>query len=401
MSDSPAEPQFPPGYMEADRGSQVIAASSFILVLTTILLAMRLYARSLTKAARGWDEFLLVPSYMCLIGLLICLYLDVIYGGLGRHTAAVVAEDPNQMVVFAKLLYVLDWFYVPSNCMSRISVVALYLRIFTSKFYRGICWFVIAFLIGNMLSTIIAAQLECVPLEYTWNKALPGGGTCFDQILWYEISNIPNVVGDLMILVLPIPTVWGLKASTGRKLGIAMVFFMGSIGLFASCMRTGVFFRDSEMFRTDATWATEAFSWTAVECGMYFSAACLIGMRPLFSKLPRWLRDRILHPSDRGNSTLEARSGTGTALSFKRSHHGHGLGHRPYLNLSSGRNGTGTDTTPGEATQLKSMNGVMTSTVISPRGSGFEDDEIRNLVKDDGDIRIQTRIEVKSDRGGY
>ncbi|KAI9036750.1 cytochrome P450 [Aspergillus affinis] len=399
MSDSTAEPHYPPGYLEEDRSSQVIVASSFILVLTTILLAMRLYARSLTKAVRGWDEFLLVPSYICLMGLIVCLYCDVIYGGLGRHTASVMAEDPKMMVTFAKLLYILDWFYVPSNCLSRISVVALYLRIFTSKLYRGICWFAIAFLIANMLSTIIAAQLECVPLAYTWDKTLPGGGKCFDQILWYEVSNIPNVVGDLMILVLPIPTVWGLKASAGRKLGIAMVFFMGSIGLFASCMRTGVFFRDSEMFKTDATWATESFSWTAVECGMYFSAACLIGMRPLFSKLPRWLRDRILHPSDRGNSTLEARSGTGPAHSFKRSHHRH----RPYLNLSSGRNGTGTDpeAAQGEATQLTSMNGVMTSTVVSPRGSGFEDDEIRNLVKDDGDIRIQTRIEVKSDRGGY
>ncbi|KAK1145155.1 hypothetical protein N8T08_004588 [Aspergillus melleus] len=387
MSNSSADvPQYPPGYMEANRGNQVLAATSFILVLSTILLAMRLYARSLTKASRGWDEFLLVPSYMCVMGLSICLYLDVIHAGLGRHAASVVAEDPNKMVIFFKLLYTLYWFYVPSNAMSRISVVALYLRIFTGRLYRAICWIVIVLLLGCMVATIIAAQLECFPLAYTWDKSIPGG-RCFNQMLWYELTNISNVVGDLIILVLPIPTVWNLKASTGKKAGIAVVFLTGSIGLFASGMRTGIFFRDSHIIETDPPWATEPFSWTAVECGMYFCAACLIGLRPLFARLPRWLRDRIMHSTDRGITRQDPRFVTG--LSFKKGH-----SDRPYSTLSGGRNNS-----PGQATQLRSMT-AMTSTVVSPRGSGFDDDSVRNLVVDDGDIRIQTRIEVKSDRSG-
>ena len=65
---------YPPGYLEVDHGGNVIGAASFILVFTTILLVLRLYARTLTKASWGWDEFLLAPSYLCLIGLLICLY---------------------------------------------------------------------------------------------------------------------------------------------------------------------------------------------------------------------------------------------------------------------------------------------------------------------------------------
>lgn len=96
MSDSSAEPpQFPPGYLEANEGNQVIAAASFILVLTTILLAMRLYARSLTKATRGWDEFLLVPSYMCLVGLIICLYCRCAFSkstGLWSISSVTVAQ---------------------------------------------------------------------------------------------------------------------------------------------------------------------------------------------------------------------------------------------------------------------------------------------------------------------
>ena len=152
----------------------------------------------------------------------------VLRAGLGRHTVAVIREDPTKLELMLKLLYILDWFYVPANALSRISVVLLYLRIFTSKTARICSWIVIAFLIGNCLSTIIAAQLECIPLAFTWDKSI-SGGQCFDQLLWYKLSNIPNVVADVAILLLPIRTVYFLKASMMRKLGISVVCLMGSM----------------------------------------------------------------------------------------------------------------------------------------------------------------------------
>lgn len=65
---------YPSGYMEVNHGGRVIGAVTFILIFTSALLILRLYARSLTKATRGWDEFLLVPSYLLMLGLFICLY---------------------------------------------------------------------------------------------------------------------------------------------------------------------------------------------------------------------------------------------------------------------------------------------------------------------------------------
>lgn len=137
-------------------------------------------------------------------------------------------EDPNMISKYALMLYILDWFYVPSNMLSRVSVVILYLRIFTDKWARAACWAVIGFLVANCLATIIAAQLECTPLRFAWDKTIIGG-RCFDQILWYQLSNFPNIVGDVLIMVLPIKTVWGLKASFARKAGIATVCLTGSM----------------------------------------------------------------------------------------------------------------------------------------------------------------------------
>ena len=148
--------------------------------------------------------------------------------GAGRHIQYVMSEEPEAFQLSLKLLYILDWFYVPSNMLSRVAVVALFLRIFTSKTARICCQLVMAFLVGNCVATIIAAQLECTPLAFTWDKSIPGGH-CFDQITWYQVANLPNVIADVCILCLPIRPVWTLKASIARKAGIAFVCLTGSM----------------------------------------------------------------------------------------------------------------------------------------------------------------------------
>ncbi|KAI1389364.1 uncharacterized protein F4822DRAFT_198327 [Hypoxylon trugodes] len=299
----PSPDQFPPGYLEENNGGRVIAAATTILVITTILFALRLYARSLTSAARGWDDHVLIPAYILLLGLIGSLYAEVLQAGLGRHVASVMMEDPKKVNRYLMLLYILDWFYVPSNMLSRVSVVVLYLRIFTDKWARIACYAVIGFLVANCLATIIAAQLECTPLAYTWDRSIQGG-KCFNQLLWYQLTNFPNILGDVLIMILPIRTIWGLKASVPRRAGIAAVCLTGSIGMIASCVRTSVFYTKGDVILNDPTFADEAFSWTAIECGMYFSAACLIGMRPLYSRLPAFLKTRFPNATEKVEGAL-------------------------------------------------------------------------------------------------
>jgi len=167
-------------------------------------------------------------QFQCLLLTLSPFIVEVTMAGLGRHAAAVAKEDPQKITLYLKLLYILDWFYVPSNMLSRLSVIILYLRIFTNKWARGACWGVITFLVTNCIATIIAAQLECKPFQYIWDKSIVGG-KCFDTILWYQLSNFPNVVADILIMALPVKTVWSIKASTARKAGIASVCLTGSM----------------------------------------------------------------------------------------------------------------------------------------------------------------------------
>lgn len=237
-----------PEYLKAYNGHQVLVADAIILALTTVLLGLRIYVRSFKTAARGWDDYLLPPAWLLLVGLGIIVFgMSKAFGnvhtgsvkansvlvlvssaGVGRHVEAVAAEDPQKLATLSKLIYVLDWFYVPSNTLSRASVVLMYLRIFTHRWARFFCWATLTFLVTNCITTIISAQLECRPLAFLWDKSIPGG-TCFNTVLWWRLVNIPNFTADTAILLLPVRTVWGLRASTFRKAGISLICLTGSV----------------------------------------------------------------------------------------------------------------------------------------------------------------------------
>ena len=155
----------------------------------------------------------------------------------GRHTAAV----PDKLSNGLKLVFIMDWFYIPSDCLSRASVILLYLRVFIRKSVRTLCWIVLGMLVCNAVGVLIATVIECIPLEFTWDKTIQGGW-CFNTLAYWRLTNVPNIVIDVAILLLPLETLWNLQTSLSRKLGIAFAFLMGSIGLIASSVRTSKFY---------------------------------------------------------------------------------------------------------------------------------------------------------------
>lgn len=75
-------------------------------------------------------------------------------------------------------------------------------------------------------AAILVSSLSCFPHERIWDKTVPG--TCIDSKIILISSATLNVVSDLLILVLPQKTIWSLHISTKKKIGISLVFTVGS-----------------------------------------------------------------------------------------------------------------------------------------------------------------------------
>jgi hypothetical protein len=83
-------------------------------------------------------------------------------------------------------------------------------------------------ILATWVSYSIAVMFQCVPFAFNWDKTIPEG-RCFNFALFSHSSSVPNIVTDIVILFLPIRTLIDLKVSTGRKIGLALIFLTGSV----------------------------------------------------------------------------------------------------------------------------------------------------------------------------
>ncbi|MCJ1389690.1 hypothetical protein MMC18_002547 [Xylographa bjoerkii] len=281
MSTLPPPSAYPPGYFDESCGGTLIAISVLFIILEATFVMLRYYARHLTGTTRGWDDLIIPAAWFANLGLCILGITFVTDAGVGRHLAEVVTYHPDQLVSWEKSLYALEWLYLASIALPKISIVALYLRIFTSRTARFTCYLLIFIIVANWISFLFASTFQCSPIAYQWDKTIEGG-TCFNIEAAFKASGAPNIATDAVILVLPIPTVWRLKASWIRKAGLMFIFLMG-----------GIFFL-TEAF-VDNTWASVTLvGWSIAEAGLYLIAACLVALRPIFSQLsPTWLKIRL------------------------------------------------------------------------------------------------------------
>lgn len=146
--------------------------------------------------------------------------------GLGRPIAAV---DPSmdQISEFLRLLFANELLYHLGLTLAKSSAVLFFYRIFDvggSWYYwslrvtHGLVWL---WLPASWLTTIFS----CSPVEKYWQPWLPG--TCLNQeSIWLGIT-IPNLLLDLVILLLPLPKLWKLKIKPAQKLLLTGVFLLG------------------------------------------------------------------------------------------------------------------------------------------------------------------------------
>lgn len=160
-------------------------------------------------------------------------------------------------------------------------------------------------IIANWIAYFVAFFFQCAPFSAAWDKTLPEA-KCFNISVYLEISNVPNVVTDIAILLVPMPTIWNLVSSKSKKMAVSFMFVVGSIGLVASITRMiqmFIFFNDPST--PNGSWLLVGFvGWSVIESGMYFTAACLIITRPVIREvLPESLKRLTSNLSDSTGAT--------------------------------------------------------------------------------------------------
>lgn len=125
----------------------------------------------------------------------------------------------------SKTFYFEQIFYKGTLNCTKLSMLLMYDRIFTEKRARTATWIVIGLIGLYALISIAVTVSQCLPLAKIFDKSVPG--LCIDLTSFWYANAIFNLVTDLMILALPIPSVYEMQMRRMHKLGLFILFSLG------------------------------------------------------------------------------------------------------------------------------------------------------------------------------
>lgn len=232
-------------------------------------------------------------------------------GGVGQHVAFLEENDPIKLEGWAKCLLAFEMVYFTSMSLPKMAIVFLYLRVFNWRgAMRTLAYVLLGLLAATSLSFVLVACFQCRPLEFWWDRKIPGG-VCIDVQGFFHAQAIPGIILDVFIMALPLSTIWGLQLPTAKRVALALIFAIGSFGIVSSIIRAVTFFSTAAF--ADRTFASVALvGWSVIETGTYIITNCLASLKPLATYYaPAWLK-RALHSTVHSVAKYTSSAGTGS-----------------------------------------------------------------------------------------
>lgn len=166
--------------------------------------------------------------------------------------------------------------------LTKCSILLLYLRLFEIvRWMRWACRGLLACVIIYCISSMTATIFQCNPVAKAFDKAQTG--TCINLATFWFANAGFSIATDVIILLLPMPLVYGLEVPRAQKLALMAVFAIGVFVVITSCLRVTTL----DVFATssDNTYDIANVMWTIIEPNVAIVCACLPTLRQLVVKL--------------------------------------------------------------------------------------------------------------------
>ncbi|KAL7625596.1 hypothetical protein AAE478_004816 [Parahypoxylon ruwenzoriense] len=199
--------------------------------------------------------------------------------------------------------------HIPTTILSKLVLCVFYYRLSPVTAYQyavNITAFICAGGLGAMWFSVLFA---CKPIAAAWDVRLAAEAICVNRPAIYIIQAALGCITDLMLLLLPIPTVIGLQLSLRHKVGLLGMFAIGSVTLVTSIVRLVLLLPGLD--NTDQPWAlAEGCLWVNVESNLLI----MCGSLPTFRVFLNHVAPRLLGDKSKKDSSAQAGSGKSYGL---------------------------------------------------------------------------------------
>lgn len=311
-----AGPSPNPALDNESRVTEVVVILSVACTLSTLVVLLRCYSRAFVLRSFGPDDIMIIPAQILTIASAVAIGLESKYG-LGRH--AWMMPDENY-IPYMKSFYSSIIVYNVAVCLTKISILLQYRRIFSNTVLRKVILFGLGFLICWGVTLCFLLPLVCVPVARFWDPENVDGFCLNSGTIWYVMAGV-NVVTDFAVFSMPIPVISSLHLPARQKAMLLIVFTLGIFPCAVSIYRIRTLAAAAKS--TDPTWDNvDAATFSFLELSVGVIAICLPTLRPiLVHTMPRIFGSLLRSntgpsagtgpASGRASRTPFGRSGTG------------------------------------------------------------------------------------------
>ncbi|KAK7966319.1 uncharacterized protein PG986_000596 [Apiospora aurea] len=290
MSLSQTAVSSPPEYLDDESlDTRILCWAVFPAVMAIVVVALRFYTRHYIVGKIAIEDWFALGALINSLGVSIGIGRQS-YWALGKHIWTI---SPGRLSDFLRALWYTALFYHVSLGLMKASILLLYIRMFKSyDTLRRASWIVLA-IVGVGMSGVLAVTFTtCVPLRRKWDKDVDG--YCQPDWPWWAATGF-QAGSDVVIFLMPLPTIYKLRLPQRQKLALVAVF---ALGLFVCLVAILRIVWVSKTDDTDFTFSGKAVGeWSCIELNTAIVCASLMLLKPLYHKVhPR--RTRLISEDD-------------------------------------------------------------------------------------------------------
>ncbi|KAL0938517.1 uncharacterized protein CTRU02_205127 [Colletotrichum truncatum] len=269
--------------------------------LSLLLMAQRLYTKAFLVGRLQWDDAFLIVAWLASIATITLGIHMFARGAAGVH----IWEMPMERYhIFVVDIFLAATIYIICGSFSKVSLLIFYSRLSPQKWFRWSVWITLGVIASYSFGIFFALVFACDPIAMSWDVTITEG-TCINRPSLYIATAVANIGSDILLFALPVPIVVKLQIPFRQKIGLFVIFAVGSLTVITSIIRVSLL--PSMLNTTDETWTIAyVILWVIIEANLFIMCAAFPTLRKFF----RHIAPKVIGESTYGKESK--RGGTGS-----------------------------------------------------------------------------------------
>ncbi|KAG9249808.1 uncharacterized protein F5Z01DRAFT_668148 [Emericellopsis atlantica] len=243
-------------------------------ILSLLMMIQRLYTKTVVMGRLQLDDaFLILAWLMSMATVGLCVHMFATGAG-GVHGWEIDIPTYN---IYLMDVYLAAAIYIVGGSFAKASLLIFYLRLSPQTWFKISVWATLVFISGYTVGIFFALIFACDPIAKSYDATVVSG-TCINRPTLYIATAVVNILSDIQLFFLPLPFVVKLQVPRRQKLGLVVIFLLGSITIVTSVIRVSIL--PQMLTSVDQTWVISwASVWIIVEANLFIVCGALPTIR--------------------------------------------------------------------------------------------------------------------------